>query len=387
MSQGATTHSRADKAGFNPAINGLRGLCALFIFAFHVFNSGIVEWPAEGGLMQVAPFLFSTLKFGVEMFFMISGFVIVGSLVRHGSLPRFYTDRFVRIFSLWAPLHLAICILGPFLGWRIFSDTSTSEWLVLSLTNLLLLPPLLPLQMTHPASWSLSYEWLFYIGAGLVWWRASQGYQRSACWLAIALFAACVIAMPRFLFFAPGVIVFLLRDSLPSLQRWLRYPTLSLLVFLLAWGSTDAGNASPFYDSAIWLQPKQWVCTLIAFLAALHCFACVTARRGHIVRLLETSSFQFLGTISFSFYLVSSMVMFAVKKVCLLLLVGSAPSLILAVFCVLSLLLSVLLSWATYTAFEQHFSAWMRRYLRRSGDSRPAPSSSAAVAITGRVKS
>ncbi|HSD39962.1 MAG TPA: acyltransferase [Rhodocyclaceae bacterium] len=387
MSQSAVSHSRSDKAGFNPAINGLRGLSALFVFMLHIFNAGIVVWPNETALAQAGVFVAGTLRFGVEMFFMISGFVIVSSLVRHGSLQRFYADRFVRIFALWAPLHLTICVLGPFLGWRVFAGTSAHEWVMLTLTNLLLLPPLLPLPMTHPASWSLSYEWLFYAGAGLVWWQATQGRARGATWLAIALFAAATIAMPRFLFFAPGVIVFLFRESLPSLHRWLRYPSFSLLVFLLAWGFTDAGIASPFYSSSVWLQPMQWVCAAIAFIAALHCFACVTARQGYLVRLLETRSFQFLGSISFSFYLVSGMLMFVVKKACLLLMPNSPHGLILIVFGVVTLLLSVLLSSVTWTVLEQHFSGWMRRFLRKPSNTKIAPPASAAVAITGRAKS
>lgn len=368
----------ATAEGFNPSINGFRGVCALFVFGFHIFNAGIVQWSPTTTAGEWAVFLAAATRFGVEMFFMISGFVIVGSLLRHASLQRFYRDRFVRIYSLWLPLLAAICVLGPIAGWRVFAGGYDGRWILLTLGNLFLLPPLFPFPPAHPASWSLSYEWLFYFGAGLVWWVGMRGEKVQAATLAVGLFAVAVFAMPRSLFFATGVLVFLFRHKLESWQRWLRFPTLSLLAFLLAWGATDVSSASPFHDVQAWLRFSQWVFSAIAFLASLHCFACLVHRQAFASRILEQPLFQFLGNISFSFYLVSGMVMFAVKKLCLTYFATSwSPEQILWAFGTASLVLSVLLSWGTRTLFEQKLARLMRTRLGRGAEPQRLPNDAA----------
>ena len=62
---------------FNRTVHGARGLFAGIVLLYHVVNSGLPTWP----LLQSAPieFAFRTTEYGVELFFCISGFVIVGT--------------------------------------------------------------------------------------------------------------------------------------------------------------------------------------------------------------------------------------------------------------------------------------------------------------------
>ena len=62
---------------FNVALNGYRGLCALLVFVFHVGSAGVTDWPADSLGGEATGYLWSSLTYGVEMFFMISGFVIL----------------------------------------------------------------------------------------------------------------------------------------------------------------------------------------------------------------------------------------------------------------------------------------------------------------------
>src|ERR1043165_6713290 len=93
---------------FNPAVNGYRGLCALLVFVFHCGSAGVIAWPSGSLLADSGAWLWSACRYGVEMFFMISGFVILGSLLRHASVQASLQDRVVRIFSAWVPTLIVV---------------------------------------------------------------------------------------------------------------------------------------------------------------------------------------------------------------------------------------------------------------------------------------
>ena len=95
-------------AKFNPYIHGARGLFCLIVFVFHVINSGLPTFDfLSTGLTRHA---LETGKFGVELFFGISGIVILPSLHRAPSILVFILDRYARILPvLWATI-IAITI-------------------------------------------------------------------------------------------------------------------------------------------------------------------------------------------------------------------------------------------------------------------------------------
>ena len=355
-------------SGFNPAVNGLRGLSAIFVFAFHVGNAGIVHWPSGGTAAMWLAGAMDTLRYGVEIFFMISGYVIVGSFRRHASLRSFYWDRIVRIYVLWLPLCAAIALAGHRLGWRSYAVSGFMDWLAVTCANVLLLPPLVPIAMAHPATWSLSYEWLFYISVGVASRiGCGRGIVTKAVW-GTAFVVAIALVLPRALFFIPGVIVYFSQDRLRRYARLLKLPWLSMTVFLFAWSMTGSNNATPAHDIDKWMYPAQALWALIALLAATHMFAAVTLQRGVFTRFLESPAWQFLGNISFSFYLISGVVMFAVKRVCYWML-GSDPHpvLILLAFACLSLLLSIVCSSLTREFLEVRLAKRLRHFLYMRG--------------------
>src|SRR4051812_30356131 len=88
-------------------VHALRGACVLAVFAYHVLNSRLPPSPA-GEIDAVLRWLGESLRYGVEVFFMISGYVIVQSLRRHATVGAFLRDRALRIFPLWLPIALAL---------------------------------------------------------------------------------------------------------------------------------------------------------------------------------------------------------------------------------------------------------------------------------------
>src|SRR6202051_2687835 len=266
-----------DKHDFNAALNGYRGFCALLFFVFHLGSAGVVSLPGGTLLKDAAAYLWVSLAYGVEMFFMISGFVILGSLLRHATLKGFLQDRFIRIYSAWVPALLAVTAVCIVLKMKMFTDVSFLQGLGIFTGNLFLLPPLVPLPLVHQGSWSLSYEWVFYLsavaGARLLRRRAPQAWAVGAWAVFSGLF---VFLYPRSLFFLTGVTVFGCQTWFRRRARWLKFPLLSLLLFLVAWRLTEPDKAELGGTLFAWLRSGHWAAAVVAFLASLHMFAIIT---------------------------------------------------------------------------------------------------------------
>lgn len=353
------------KRDFNASLNGYRGFCALLVFGFHLGSAGVVTLPHGSRVGDGVAELWISLAYGVEMFFMISGFVILGSLLRHATLRGFLQDRFVRIYSAWIPALIAVTAVCVVLRMKMFAEATIPGGLGIFFGNVFLLPPLLPLPLVHQGSWSLSYEWVFYLlavlGVLLMRRRSSRSWPIAA-WIALSTGFVCLY--PRSLFFLTGVIVFCGQDWFRRHTRWLKWPLASLLVFLVAWRLTGADKASLGHTLFTWIGSGQWLAAGVAFIASLHLFASVTLEASRQFAFLRSRVFQFLGTISYSFYLWHALIMSATKRIAAGYLVphyGVAAGFLF--FLVSSLALGILVSWASWSLFEVRLARRLRRLL------------------------
>ena len=154
-----------------PALDGLRGIAILWVLSHQLHLTG----PATGWAERLSrPFEAGWI--GVQLFFVLSGFLITGILLdtqqRPDQLRNFYTRRVLRIFplyygSLLVALVLLPYIIWPALGWAtdVFKDDLAYQgWLWTYLSNW---TPLREDIRTHffPHFWSLAVEEQFY----LVW--------------------------------------------------------------------------------------------------------------------------------------------------------------------------------------------------------------------------
>ena len=352
-------------SSFNPSVNGLRGLCVAFVFLFHVAKSGLPPMPPDDSIWQWdIVYLVDSWSYFVEVFFMISGYVIVISLRRHPTMRGFLFDRFVRIFPLWIPVLLSICVLGPLLGWRALQHLDPLGWLRVLLANLVLLPPLVPdVQAAHPASWSLSYEWLFYLTAAFSVALARASRVPRSVWVPVSVLAVLlgVSSFPRAIFFLSGVAVAFFGGAPPGARRMPWLAPLALLLFLLFWRSTDVDEAGA-NGLNLWelVAGGDGPAMLGAFVAATYFFACVAMPGSPSLALLRTRPLQRLGTISYSFYLCHPLVMFAVKRVVKGTMPhaeGSWPATL--VFAGVSAVLSWAFAWLCWRWFEKGLGQWV----------------------------
>lgn len=156
-----STMPRAEHRGARPTLDSiqyLRGVAAMLVVLFHVFPQ--LERMGYRGERPLA------LSAGVDVFFVISGFVMVYSTARNpdrGGLA-FLRDRLVRIAPLYWVLSLvmlALLIVVPSIAQSSRLDTGHV------LASFLFVPWMHPVQhLYYPMlvpGWSLNYEMFFYL--------------------------------------------------------------------------------------------------------------------------------------------------------------------------------------------------------------------------------
>lgn len=379
---GSTIASAATPArlrdGFNPTVHGARGLFASAIYVFHVINSGLATYPLLA--TPIAEFMLRTSEYGVELFFCISGFVIAGALRRARSMTSFLTDRMIRIFPvLWATLAV-ITVLGFISRSHGFQQLSPARYLLWLPANLLALPGVFPFPEYHPAAWSLSYEAVFYASAAAAWWLVAR-HGRTIL-RAAAPFAVLVLALyPRSIFFVSGVLVAEGLLEHPRIAALSRYPTVALVLFLVAWHGIQALSPSHIATATMfdWMHDIRLPLAMVAFVAATLFFAGLVEGRGVLARLLRSPVLLYLGTISYSLYLWHPIVMSVVKHGLIVSgLANRAGSSAQLLFLVAALPPSLLMAHYSQRVLEQGAGRWLRSRLHHPAP-RTAPAPVAAA--------
>lgn len=151
-------------------MEGLRGFAVGLVFLQHYAVQAQLIGLSPGSASTAAAVLQRYGNFGVELFFVLSGFLIYGTLVgkRPGFLG-FMARRLRRIYPTFLVVFtfaLALTVLQRIPG-KIPQDPWAAAGYLIA--NLALLPGLVPMGRIVDVAWSLSYEMFFYlVTAGLV---------------------------------------------------------------------------------------------------------------------------------------------------------------------------------------------------------------------------
>ena len=202
-----------------PELDGVRAIAVLMVMLMHVFTP---DDQSRGALANVAPRALTLLIahgwLGVDLFFVLSGFLITGILLDSKESPRyfenFYGRRALRILPLYFLCIAAMACCYPGHG----------PYFLLSLVFLANLAGLVGAGVPHGAGvfWSLAVEEHFY----LIWpWLVRMLSRRALGWTC----ASIVIAEPilRAIFVAHGMDVYS-----PS---WFRFDGLASGALLAVW--------------------------------------------------------------------------------------------------------------------------------------------------------
>ncbi len=313
---GADPTRQVQRRGFRPDIEGLRAVAVVAVVLYHAGVPG-----TAGGFI------------GVDVFFVISGFLITGLLWREVStantvaLGRFYGARARRLLPAAATVGVltaiaAAVVLPPLQARSVFTDGIASALYVgnyrFAIQGTDYLNADLPSPFQH--YWSLGVEEQFYLVwpmliIGTAWlvrrFRRSAAAQAAPYAVVLALVAAASLATavlwtrtsPPWAFFslptrawelAAGGLVAL------SIQQWRQLPLLPAAI--AGWGGlalilltcTQLGPATPYPGTAA-LLPVLGTALVIGG-------GCVTRSLG-VGRLLCRPAMRAIGRVSYSWYL------------------------------------------------------------------------------------
>jgi peptidoglycan/LPS O-acetylase OafA/YrhL len=344
--------------GFNPYVHGARGLFAFMIFVFHVVNSRLPTLPS---LSQSWPlFMLRSLEHGVELFFGISGIVIVGALSRARGPLVFAIERATRIYPV---LWVSIVVIAALSGLTGFEGRGLPTPLTL-IANLLALPPVFPGPLIHPAAWSLSYELTFYGFCALAWVLR----RRIGPWALPLIVAAAALLLAthiRAVLMVTGMAAAVTLARHPGWAKYARAPGIWLLLFLAAWETVCQSNGGELISvRLIDLSPVSVLIAAGAVVAATLSLAGVLAGQGLLSVGLRSAPLQFMGSISYSFYLWHPIVMSIVKHFMYVThIVDRAGPFSQAAFFALALPPSLILAWISQITLEKRVTTWLRRRL------------------------
>jgi peptidoglycan/LPS O-acetylase OafA/YrhL len=340
-----------------PALDGVRGLAVILVMAFHIWRSPVTAlgWS------------------GVDLFFVLSGYLITGILWDTRSLPghgrAFYVRRALRILPLYYGVLVVVFIVRPLLGWSHRLDDVALRpeqiwyWTYLCDWRIALGHPRAFTFLTH--FWSLSIEEQFYLIWPLVVWRCSRRRSLAiATGLVVAAFALRIVLVARGMAgiaygllpcradaLAAGAIVALAvrgPDGAAAVRRWLLpAATLSLVMTaaLVAVRPTvefiDPGMVMVGYSTL------DWTFAGLVFVGG-------TMRSD----LLELPLLRAAGRYSYGLYVFHPMVMWWITR--------DVPILhrVEWRFVLGSALGSVLAAWVSYQVYESRFLHLKERWAR-----------------------
>jgi peptidoglycan/LPS O-acetylase OafA/YrhL len=290
---------KSPSANYIPTLDGWRAVAILLVLfehaSFRTFRP--VGWTQLGG-------------HGVEIFFVLSGFLITGKLLEDNSLSRFYTRRVFRILPILFAYVAAVSVLGfalhriPLLG----SEVAAS---LLFVRNYCLFPLMTTTGLGWFTGhlWSLSIEEQFYLVWPLVLLRFAKSSLRGRMLAAALLFASYL-----------AILVLVHAGRILHLGGWHWIPNLSyaglIVGCILRIALTDA-NATALLNK-LFLGRSMLVVALVAlYIGIFHarvtifdpvvCGVAVCATlvepNALVGRWLEFSALRWIGRLSYSLYI------------------------------------------------------------------------------------
>lgn len=327
-------------------LDALRAIAALTVFVSH---AGPLLYPAFDTLRPI----FDLGRWGVLLFFLISGYIIPASLERQGTIRVFWIRRLLRILPLyWATIALwwllvAAGLLTPAhtaMMTDIMSVQSSAElWSILA--NATLLPSLFGAPLLLGLFWTLQIEELFYLSvATLFRFRLLRfPVMLATLWIGVALVWPTQILVGLAVLYT-GMLCKQWRLKAIAPRTFL--VMIVLLALLLAYSARSVGEL------------LAGMLGLATFLVALH------NHDGRYGRVLPA-----LGRISYSIYLLHPFVLFLIPRF-------ANPLLTLGVWTCALLGVSAI----TYRLIEQPAIALGRR-LSRPANEAPSPESAPAMSF------
>jgi exopolysaccharide production protein ExoZ len=284
------------------AMSGLRGFAVFLVFLVH-FDANIKTWLVGSPLLAAfSDALHSIGETGVDLFFLLSGFLTYASLMaRPRKFIPFLTRRIVRIYSPFLPVFLLYIGLSYAFPAENKIPAGFHDAAVYLLQNLLLMPGLFSTVPLITIAWSLSYIMFSYLSIpaliGIFRLRERSAAVRVGLFMSIAIALAVWCALrggpSRLIMFIAGIVLY---EGMQN--KTLRTP--GSFWSLLALGLGFIGALHPEKEPAHYVI-RTWL------LFGAYTLVCLTAFRNPaslLAKVFSWTPLRWLGNMSYSYFLI-----------------------------------------------------------------------------------
>src|SRR3954447_20273970 len=279
-------------------MEGLRGIAVGLVFLQHYCMQYTTLTHLDGWTACTAIMFRGFGNRGVELFFVLSGFLIYSVLLKkRPAFISFMLRRAQRLYPAFV-VALAFGVLLDITRPTPKIPPSMAGGAAYMLANMLFLPGLLPIVPLFTVNWSLSYEWWFYAACTFLvsvcafGALSSPGRVPGIAGLAAGLVAAAAVSLPgvpiRGLCLLAGMLLAETRSA-----GWRPVPSgtaliLGMVAFLLC----------------VTLQLSAWMTAVVVAVGFYAICSAALHEGSAISRPLSWKYLRWLGNISYSFYLV-----------------------------------------------------------------------------------
>jgi peptidoglycan/LPS O-acetylase OafA/YrhL len=336
-------------------IDGLRGVAAMMVVVVHISGAMFVQYGSW--LPAWLERIMALGRLGVDVFFVLSGYVIAFS-VRNGSytfafLGRFAVKRSVRLDpTYWVAIAAEVALV--WLTAKLFVQFAQPLPSFATIAaHVLYLQDLLALGNINPVFWTLCIEvqfYVFFVMALVCLRRARESLQATTFDVVSQAFAVAVFIYSLCVFFGfapnphPGLFI----------ERWWQF-----FVGVLAWRSTHAQRVKPEFLAALaavacaWLAARFERGAIVIATTLTGSLIVAAALTSNMVRWLSSAPIQFLGRISYSLYLFHAVVGWRFARFVSVTFAPTAGPLLVAALFIVSIAACIVASWIVYRTVER----------------------------------
>ncbi|MEY9358269.1 peptidoglycan/LPS O-acetylase OafA/YrhL [Bradyrhizobium yuanmingense] len=340
-------------------IDTLRGIAVLAVLVQHVFEVILEKHPTGvyyGPLHGIFGYYMNFGRFGVVLFFFVSGFVIPFSFPDSATPVRDFTiSRFFRLY----PAYWTSIVVG-LVSVQLLDSKSFPLGQIAA--NLTMLQTFVNVPNLWVFYWTLAIELLFYVGCTILFAMGLLNRRFTAVTIVVA---AALVGTTAALFVESRAVssvmevglnlsaMFLgkiIRDTvIGGKLRWTHVTVCTLLYAVFAATLSDRRFGGVYHENFFYSYSigSAYICAAVVFIG----FAVFGER-------MAWRPMAFVGVISYSVYLMSP---FAIVYVHRLVWFGDGP-LGWSIFLVVILALSILVSWMTYTFIEKPSISFGQRF-------------------------
>ncbi len=308
-------------------VDALRGIAAMAVVLFHLTTRFGEVFPQQARPAVALPYG----HLGVNLFFIVSGFVIFMTLEKTRRPMDFVVSRFSRLYPVyWASVSLTF-VITHWLGLPGFLVSLQS-----AIGNLLMFHGLFRIPHVDGVYWTLEVELLFYCGMLALFWAGQLGRIHQAL-LALLLLRLIYFAFERFLGIdLPWTIFRLL------ILKYIAWFALGICVYLWTSHPARGERLKVLLTSSAAIATLAVVDSLGTGLLALVLGGFVFLAASGRLAVLRTPVLVWLGAISYPLYLVHENIGWSLQL--RLHALGMEPNLILVLGIAATCLLATLLN-------------------------------------------